>query len=88
VVVLVSSDGVEAIRRKWFSMVSPGRMEWRRERDSNPRYPFEVRFFSKEVLSTTQPSLRDPRIAEVWAMIELECSAIGVWGKRQNGKIE
>ena len=24
-------------------------------RDSNPRYPFGVRFFSKEVLSTTQP---------------------------------
>src|SRR5690606_3448015 len=28
---------------------------WRREWDSNPRYPFGARFFSKEVLSTTQP---------------------------------
>ena len=33
--------------------------KWRRERDSNPRYPFEVRRFSKALLSTTQPSLRE-----------------------------
>src|SRR5690606_34088986 len=30
---------------------------WRREGDSNPRYPFEVRRFSKALLSATQPSL-------------------------------
>ena len=32
--------------------------KWRRRRDSNPRNPFEVRFFSKEVLSATQSRLR------------------------------
>ena len=30
---------------------------WRRRRDSNPRNPFEVHFFSKEALSATQPLL-------------------------------
>jgi hypothetical protein len=30
---------------------------WRRERDSNPRYPLEVRQFSKLFLSATQASL-------------------------------
>jgi hypothetical protein len=29
----------------------------RRDRDSNPGYPFEVRLFSKQVLSATQASL-------------------------------
>ena len=33
----------------------PGK--WRREGDSNPRYPCGVRRFSKPLLSTTQPSL-------------------------------
>ena len=32
--------------------------KWRRRRDSNPRNPFEVRFFSKEVLSATQSRLQ------------------------------
>ena len=32
-------------------------MKWRRRRDSNPRNPFEVHFFSKEALSATQPLL-------------------------------
>jgi hypothetical protein len=33
---------------------------WRRGRDSNPRYRFKpVRRFSKPLLSTTQPPLRD-----------------------------
>ena len=30
----------------------------RRERDSNPRYPFEVYSLSRGALSTTQPSLQ------------------------------
>ncbi len=30
----------------------------RRDRDSNPGYPCEVRLFSKQVLSATQASLR------------------------------
>ena len=37
--------------------VSPSFMKWRRRRDSNPRNPFEVHFFSKEALSATQPLL-------------------------------
>ena len=32
-------------------------MKWRRRRDSNPRNPFGVHFFSKEALSATQPLL-------------------------------
>ena len=31
---------------------------WRRERDSNPRYPFRVQRFSRPPPSTTRPSLR------------------------------
>ena len=39
---------------------------WRTGRDSNPRYSFEVRTFSKGVLSTTQPPIHgDSRRAEV-----------------------
>ncbi len=34
-------------------------MKWRRGGDSNPRYPFEVRRFSKALLSTTQPPLQN-----------------------------
>ena len=34
-----------------------GFVKWRRRRDSNPRNPFEVHFFSKEALSATQPLL-------------------------------
>ena len=37
-------------------------LKWRRRRDSNPRNPFEVHFFSKEALSATQPLL--PAIKE------------------------
>ena len=33
-------------------------VETRRGGDSNPRYPFEVRRFSKALLSTTQPPLQ------------------------------
>ena len=33
------------------------RKSWRTGRDSNPRYPCEVRTFSKGVLSTTQPPI-------------------------------
>ncbi len=31
---------------------------WRRERDSNPRYPFEVHTLSRRAPSTARPSLR------------------------------
>lgn len=45
------NDGQKRLRlggnRRW--------SRWRSGWDSNPRYPFGVRFFSKEVLSTTQP---------------------------------
>ena len=36
-------------------------MEWRREWDSNPRYPFEVHALSRRVPSAARPSLREAR---------------------------
>src|ERR1051325_2165709 len=42
----------------WCSVqLSYGRDNWRRERDSNPRYPFEVHTLSRRAPSTTRPSL-------------------------------
>ena len=45
-------------------------------RDSNPRYPFGARFFSKEVLSTTQP----PDPVETMMLFPLPSLAAGADG--------
>ena len=45
-------------------------MKWRRRRDSNPRNPFEVHFFSKEALSATQPLLHTKTEEKISALKE------------------
>ena len=45
-------------------------MKWRRRRDSNPRNPFEVHFFSKEALSATQPLLHTRTEEKISALTE------------------
>lgn len=45
------------------SHIWPWRVGWRRRWDSNPRYPFGVRSFSKRVPSATRARLLDPRVA-------------------------
>ena len=47
-----------------------GFMKWRRRRDSNPRNPFEVHFFSKEALSATQPLLHTKTEEKISALKE------------------
>ena len=47
-----------------------GLMKWRRRRDSNPRNPFEVHFFSKEALSATQPLLHTRTVEKISMLTE------------------
>ena len=50
---------------------------WRRERDSNPRYPYEVRQFSKRLLSASQSSLL--RQLKYFAILSLFLGGAKVW---------
>ena len=73
-------QSLRSIRRTLFSSLFPASqdsmfdsVEWRRRRDSNPRNPFEVHFFSKEALSATQPLLPAKVDQQMTPVIKINC---------------
>ena len=53
-----AANTMRAINQDWFSGGRSTRARWRRGRDSNPRYAFDVYSLSRGAPSTTRPPLR------------------------------
>ena len=61
-------------RLKWRLLWRPFKAYWRRERDSNPRYPLGVYTLSRRASSTTRASfLVNPNVYRLYVSLKLVC---------------